>query len=84
MIKRVRSASYASGVRCYSVAMRWLPTWLGARVVEGAIKLLIAMRLSAFDRNRGRIFVLQYSARARRIIKLSMALLSILTQLGQR
>jgi len=69
-------------------SVSWLPTWLGAGVqsegLDGAIKRLIALGLTAFEGERSRKLVLQYSACARRMAKLCMALVPIFTQAGQR
>jgi hypothetical protein len=68
-------------------AINWFPTWLGAGIqgdgLTGAIKRLIALGLTTFDGDPSRKMVLQYSACARRIAKLSMALLPTLAQTGE-
>jgi len=66
----------------------WLPAWLGAGIqgegLDGGVKRLIALGLTSFDGDKNRKLVLQYSACARRMAKLAMALIPTLTQTGQR
>lgn len=69
-------------------SVSWLPTWLGAGIqgegLSGGIKRLIALGLSTFDGDINRKLVLQYSACARRMAKLAMALVPTLAETGQR
>ena len=69
-------------------SVNWLPTWLGAGIqgegLAGAIKRLIALGLTTFDGDQNRKLLLQYSACARRMAKLAMALLPTLARTGER
>ncbi|ASU39123.1 hypothetical protein hmeg3_13060 [Herbaspirillum sp. meg3] len=71
-----------------NVSVNWLPSWLGGggggQDVNGAIKKVIALGLTTFDGDRSRKIVLQYSACARRLAKIAMALVPNLTEAGQR
>lgn len=64
----------------------WMPAWLGALQpgdsLEAPIKKLIALSLTAFLAAPEFRAVLQFAASARRLSKISMALIPTLTQLG--
>lgn len=65
---------------------RWMPTWLGAQQpgadIEAPIKKLIALSLTAFLAAPEFRAVLQFAACARRLSKVSMALIPTISQLG--
>lgn len=64
----------------------WMPAWLGAQQpganLEAPIKKLIALSLTAFQAAPEFRAVLQFAACARRLSKVSMALIPMLTRLG--
>jgi hypothetical protein len=64
----------------------WMPAWLGAQQpdanVEAQIKKLIALSLTAFQAAPEFRVVLQFAACARRLSKISMALIPMFAQLG--
>jgi len=64
----------------------WMPTWLGAQqpgaTVDSPIKRLIALSLTAFLAAPEFRVVLQFAASVRRVSKLSMALVPMLSQMG--
>lgn len=64
----------------------WMPAWLGAQQpganLEAPIKQLIALSLTAFEAAPEFRAVLQFAACARRLSKISMALIPTLAQLG--
>lgn len=65
----------------------WMPTWLGGQQpgthMEAPIKKLIALSLTAFLTAPEFRAVLQFAACARRLSKVSMALIPMFSQLGQ-
>lgn len=65
----------------------WMPAWLGAQQpganLEASIKKLISLSLTAFLAAPEFRVVLQFAACARRLSKVSMALIPMLTQLGR-
>jgi hypothetical protein len=67
--------------------VNWMPSYLSngpdSRRVSGAVQRLIALGLDTFDADRSRKLILQYSASARRVAKLLMALMPGITQLGE-
>lgn len=64
----------------------WMPAWLGAQQpganLEAPIKILIALSLTAFQAAPEFRAVLQFAACARRLSKVSMALIPTLTRMG--
>ncbi|WP_155634749.1 type I restriction endonuclease subunit R [Burkholderia cepacia] len=69
------------------VRVMWLPSWLAGSSqpadVEGAIKRLIALSVSTFDAEPQRKMILQYSACVRRVAKICMALVPMMSQIGR-
>lgn len=68
-------------------AVNWIPAWLGGGIqgegIEGVIKKLISLGLSTFNGDKDRKLVLQYSACVRRLTKIAMALVPMLSRIGQ-
>jgi hypothetical protein len=64
----------------------WLPSWLAPPSqpadIEGAIKRLIALCVTTFDDEPERKIILQYSACSRRLAKIGLALIPMMSQLG--